>query len=315
MSSTSVHPMVSPWGPFSLYSFFIDSPEPAIVDTGIASSPIEGMAPALKAGGRDIRDVKWILLTHGHIDHVGGAHALWELTGRRAKVVIGAADALLLRSRRAHVDEYLSGRGRYLHDPDGETKQAAAVEAVISGELEPDIVVTGGETLDLGGVQLAVHALPGHSPGSVAYSIEGQGDVFVGDAVQIHGAANGFPGYEDPTAARRSLHRVREVLDPRHLYLGHPYRNAEGTPFGVELDQGQTESAIRQSIEAEERVAEAAERYLRGGVRETPSPYSPFERVAAELGYTGDPTREPSPFFTSLGGYQRHFHAEEHNHG
>lgn len=78
-----IHPLVSPWGRFGLYNFFIDAPEPAIVDTGIASSPAEGMAPALKALGRDIADVRWILLTHGHIDHLGGAHALWELTGRR----------------------------------------------------------------------------------------------------------------------------------------------------------------------------------------------------------------------------------------
>ncbi len=36
------------------------------------------MAPALEALGRRIEDVRWILLTHGHIDHVGGAHALWN---------------------------------------------------------------------------------------------------------------------------------------------------------------------------------------------------------------------------------------------
>src|SRR6188508_858810 len=97
----AVHPLVSPWGRFGLYSFFIDAPEPAIVDTGIASSPAEGMIPALEAIGRRI------LLTHGHIDHLGGAHALWELTGRRAKVVIHEADAPLLRSRGAHVDQYV----------------------------------------------------------------------------------------------------------------------------------------------------------------------------------------------------------------
>ena len=43
--SVDVHPLASPWGRFHLYSFYIDAPEPAIVDTGIASSPAEGMAP------------------------------------------------------------------------------------------------------------------------------------------------------------------------------------------------------------------------------------------------------------------------------
>ena len=63
--------------------------------------------------------MRWILLTHGHIDHIGGAHALWELTGRRAQVVIHEADAPMLRSRRAHVDEYLAGRGALPERPRG----------------------------------------------------------------------------------------------------------------------------------------------------------------------------------------------------
>src|SRR3954467_3143194 len=137
--TVQIHPLVSPWGRFGLYSFFIDAPEPAIVDTGVASSPADGMAPALEALDRRIEDVRWILLTHGHIDHVGGAHALWELTGRRAHVVISEADAPLLRSRRAHVQNYLDVRARYLDDAEAETRQAAMASAAISGEMEPTV--------------------------------------------------------------------------------------------------------------------------------------------------------------------------------
>ena len=300
-----IHPIVSPWGRFGLYSFFIDAPEPAIVDTGIASSPTEGMTPALAALGRRIEDVRWILLTHGHIDHVGGAHALWELTGRRAEVVIHEADAPMLRSRRAHVEEYLAGRGRYLHDPEGEEKQAAAARAVISGEMEPTRTITGGETLSLGGeVTISVHAIPGHTPGSVAYVLEGQHAAFVGDAVQVHGAANGFPGFADPDAYRGSLCFLRDEVRPRHMYLGHPYRTADGTPYGVELDATQAREALEESLEIEGSVAEAACACLAGGLEETASPYSPFARVAEELGYQGDPTLEPSPFFTSMHSYR-----------
>ncbi|MEU1213396.1 MBL fold metallo-hydrolase [Streptomyces sp. NPDC005790] len=300
----AVHPMVSPWGRFGLYSFFIDAPEPAIVDTGIASSPAEGMAPALEAIGRRIEDVRWILLTHGHIDHVGGAHALWELTGRRAQVVIHEADAPMLRSRRAHVEDYLAGRGRYLGDVEGEAKATAAANAVISSEMEPTLLVRGGETLSLGGdVTVSVHAIPGHTPGSVAYVVEGQRSVFTGDAVQVHGAANGFPGYTDPGSYRDSLAYLRDEVRPRHLYLGHPYRRADGTPYGVELDEAQAQEAISQSLAVEDRVAAAAFGCLEAGLKESHSPYSPFARAAEELGYTGDPTLEPSPFFTSMHGY------------
>lgn len=303
--TVDVHPLVSPWGRFGLHSFFIDAPEPAIVDTGIASSPTEGMAPALEAIGRRIEDVRWILLTHGHIDHIGGAHALWELTGRRAQVVIHEADAPMLRSRRAHVDEYLAGRGRYLGDPEGEAKVTAATNAVISGEMEPSLLVKGGETISLGGdVTLSVHSIPGHTPGSVAYAIDGRRSVFVGDAVQVHGAANGFPGYTDPAAYRAGLEYVRDEIRPQHLYLGHPYRRADGTPYGVELDAAQAQEALTQSLAIESRVGAAACGCLRAGLQETDSPYSPFAPAAEEIGYRGDPTLEPSPFFTSMHGYR-----------
>src|SRR4051812_21644657 len=136
-----VHPLVSPWGRFGLYSFFIDAPEPAIVDTGVASSPAEGMVPALEKLGRNIEDVRWILLTHGHIDHLGGARALWELTGRRAQVVIHEADADLLRSRRAHVEEYLARRGPDVAEPGGGGEaEAGGGGGVPRGEGGPGVL-------------------------------------------------------------------------------------------------------------------------------------------------------------------------------
>ncbi len=316
-----IHPLASPWGRFHLYSFFIDAPEPAVVDTGVAGSPAEGMAPALEALGRRIEDVRWILLTHGHIDHIGGAHALWELTGRRAQVVIHEADAPFLRSRQGHVQEYASGRARYLHDPDGIERQTRTASAAISGELEPTVLLRGGDTLELGGgVRVSVHGVPGHTAGSVAYVVDGQGDVFVGDAVQVHGAANGFPGYADPDAYRASLLHLRDDVAPRRLFLGHPYRTAAGEPYGVRLDGEQPRRAIEESLTIEARVRDAVQQYLAEGTQPVdgtghPSPYAPFAPIAEHLGYQGDPTLEPSPFFTTLDGYRRRINRPEETHG
>ena len=288
-----VHPLVSPWGRFGLYSFFIDAPEPAIVDTGIASSPAEGMAPALEAIGRRIEDVRWILLTHGHIDHVGGAHALWELTGRRAQVVIHEADAPMLRSRRAHVDEYLAGRGRYLHDPEGEAKVTAAADAVISGEMEPTMLVKGGETISLGGdVTVSVHSIPGHTPGSVAYVIDGQ------NAPSSSATRSRCTG--PPTASRASRIRIayraslaylRDEIRPRHLYLGHPYRRTRRHAVRRRARREQAEEALQESLDIEGRVGEAAHDCLCAGLKETDSPYSPF----APRGRGGRLHRRPDP--------------------
>lgn len=307
MSTATVHPLVSPWGRFGLYSYFIDAPEPAIVDTGIATSPAEGMVPALERLGRSIEEVRWILLTHGHIDHLGGAKALFDLTGGRAKVVIHEADAHMLRSRGGHVEEYANGRQRYLNNPDGPAQQMRTAEAAISGEMEPAVLVSGGEILSLGGdVTVSVLPVPGHTAGSVAYRLDGQNAVFVGDAVQIHGAANRFPGYTDPDAYRASLTYLRDEVRPERLYLGHPYRGADGEPYGVELDAVQARRALEESLALEARIRCAVERYLHDGgaaAEPTESVYAPFEQIAAELDYDGDPTLEPSPFFTTLDGY------------
>ncbi|MBD3926175.1 MBL fold metallo-hydrolase [Nocardioides cavernae] len=302
--SVDVHPIAAPWGRFALYSYLIDAPELAIVDTGVAASAANVPAELEKLGRR-IEDVRWILLTHGHIDHVGGADALWEATGRRAEVVISATDAHFLRSRRSHVEEALELRGSYVDAATLEERKSREVLEAVSGELEPTRTVGDGDVLDLGGTTVRVVAVPGHTAGAVAYVVDsddvggGAEHVFVGDAAQCYGAASGFPGYEDPDAYRASLERVL-ALDPQHLYLGHPYRQADGTPFPVVLDDGGARAALTASLarEAEVRAAMTSSTPTASG-----SAYAPFAEHAARLGYTGDPTLEPSPFFTTMRGY------------
>ena len=65
--------------------------------------------------------------------------------------------------------------------------------------------------------------------------------------------------------------------------------------YGIELDSEQAQAAIQESLDIEARIADVTHRYLREGLRETDSAYSPFARVAEELGYTGDPDARAVP--------------------
>ena len=255
------------------------------------------MAPALEALGRRIEDVRWILLTHGHIDHVGGAHALWELTGRRAQVVIHEADAPLLRSRRAHVDEYLAGRAQYLHDPDGEAKQTAAANAVISGEMEPTLLVRGGETLSLGGdVTVSVHSIPGHTR----------------RIRRLRRRRTERRVRRRRRAGPRRGQRLPRLRGPGRLPR-EPAVPARRGPPAAPLPRAPVPPRGRRALRRRARRASRPGRRCRGasrsrpasttppaaacadGLQETDSPYSPFARVAEDLGYAGRPHASSRP--------------------
>src|SRR3954452_6868121 len=89
----------------TVYVYYIDAPQPALVDTGVAASPSGTIEPALNALGLSLKNVRWILATHGHWDHIGGAHAARGMAAEGVQVAIHADDAPLLRSRRAHMEQ------------------------------------------------------------------------------------------------------------------------------------------------------------------------------------------------------------------
>jgi glyoxylase-like metal-dependent hydrolase (beta-lactamase superfamily II) len=167
---------------------------------------------------------------------------------------------------------------------------AAPVPPFTSLFLDPDVTIT-------------VHSVPGHTAGSIAYVVEGQNDVFVDDAVQIYGAANGFPSYADPDAYRSSLLHLRDYVKPTRLFLDHPYRSQVAESLGVVLNREQAAAKIQESLDIEARVRGATEKLDLDGPAVAKTAYSPFCCIAHLLRYEGDPTLGASPFFTTMHGY------------
>jgi metallo-beta-lactamase class B len=92
--------------------------------------------------GYEITDIKRILLTHAHIDHIGAARTLKELTG--AKIYLGERDMLFLTERR----DLIGGDGQYT-----------------CGMFEPDEFYADDKLITQGNIAIRTIATPGHTPG------------------------------------------------------------------------------------------------------------------------------------------------------
>lgn len=142
-------------------------------------------------------DVKYIILTHGHGDHIGGLKEVKE--GTQAPILIHEGDRELLN--------------------DG-TKNLSSVMATGSVQLEADRFVKDGEELSFGNYSAKIIHTPGHTPGGISINIDGS--LFTGDTLFTGSIGRtDFPGgsYE------QIINSIKEKLVPFSddiiVYPGH----------------------------------------------------------------------------------------------
>ncbi|WP_144299837.1 MBL fold metallo-hydrolase [Elioraea rosea] len=154
--------------------------------------------------------VEHILLTHGHIDHAGGAALLKRLLGGVPIVGPGIADKFLL-------DE-LPQSGLRFGIPDAEA-------------VTPDRWLEEGETLPIAGRDFAVFHCPGHTPGHMVF-VDVPGKVAIVGDVLFQGSIGrtDFPYGDGPALVKAIRTKLFPLGDDIAFLCGH----GPGSSFGAE---------------------------------------------------------------------------------
>ena len=182
-----------------------------LVDTGFRGSHPR-IISFIQSLGRSVEDISLIIITHNHLDHVGGLIELKKLT--RAKVAAHKAD---LNDSENQLP-YPKIARKLLHIPPFSILRPL----IYAKPGDIDIQLEGGEVLSpLGGLEV-IHT-PGHTPGSISLFSPQKKLLIVGDALNNRRQNLRLPPKfvsTDLTQAVDSVKRIAQ-LDFDILCFGH----------------------------------------------------------------------------------------------
>ena len=218
--------------------------EVTIIDAGVPGY-WKDLPGELAAMGRTIEDVRAIVLTHGHSDHIGFAERMRRERGTPVRV--HELDAALARGE---VPNPSKGFGPMKIRPLLEFMLYTGLRGGLRNHPIKEVATFGdGATLDLPGSPRVI-LVPGHTPGSAALHVASHDALFVGDAFATKAVTTGEEGPRvapftaDADEAVRSFTRI-EGVEARWVLPGH------GQPWTAGGRGGQARPTIEESALAD----------------------------------------------------------------
>jgi glyoxylase-like metal-dependent hydrolase (beta-lactamase superfamily II) len=139
--------------------------------------------------GQSLDDVRAVVLTHGHTDHIGFAERIRRERG--TPVLVHELDAALARGE---VPNPAKGLGPVRIAPLLAFLAFSVTHGLLRIPRIREVAVFGdGATLDVPGSPRVI-LVPGHTPGSAALHFAAHDAVFVGDAIATHSVTTGIDG-------------------------------------------------------------------------------------------------------------------------
>ncbi len=194
-------------GPGYVSVWLLTTPEGNILFDSAQEPYVDWVIGNIKKVGVDPKSIKYIILSHGHVDHFGGAAKIQEASG--ARVVAVAEDWKMI--------EEAGSRSRV---------------------PKRDMVVKEGDTLSLGGQTFKFHQTPGHTPGVLTT----EGITVYDNGKPYKAILWGGGGYRGGLAeAEQSVKSADKIAQIQGVQVNlqiHSWAGDDGYPGGGVLERG-----------------------------------------------------------------------------
>ncbi|MDQ7908563.1 MBL fold metallo-hydrolase [Phytohabitans sp. ZYX-F-186] len=201
----------------------------ALVDAGwAAETSWRSLTDGLAGIGYAVTDVRFVLVTHAHMDHLGLAARIREVSGAAVGMHPAEAATLTLPPGRAEsVVGWLTRRGASRADAAEQIERMAGWRAAFEALARPDLLVEHGDRPLPAPAAIRAVWTPGHTPGHLCFVDEERDVMFTGDHVLPRISPNiSVPpgGAGDPLGDFLSSLSTVDHAEPGEVLPAHEYR-------------------------------------------------------------------------------------------